>query len=580
MKKLITILLLFPLLLQAKTIYVAIDGDNGAAGTIAAPYLTISYAQDQLRAGDTLYVRGGTYAISYDVGIDGTYDGTAEDPICVFAYPDDHAAGNVPIWDASSKEPATGVWIRDASYWKFWGITVQRALQGENTTERPGWLISRCDHIYFEQCVSRWNEGQGYKSEQGTDRVYFINCDAYGCFNWYADYPSKPGGAAGGFVHIGPLNEPDTTQWGRAYYYGCRAWGNSDNGISAAYCIRVKVDRCWVFNLGWQLFDPEHPFDNGDGRGFPQGMASYPAPADQFVVTNSIAAYNKGPGFNINSNSFDYTGNFKIYNNVSAYSREYGFLGNYQTYCDPIIFRNNIAYGHNTKIAWNQGDAEFSMEPGMTYTSDHNSWDAAMGFTITDADFVSVDTAGMSGARQADGSLPDVDFMKLAEGSALIGAGVGVGLTYDAEGNYHNDPPDLGPYAYDATDPEPPFLPELSTSITSYNAKFAYISGTLIDDGTNGENVAEISATGFVWSTSANPTILSNIVTNGTRAEATFTGVIRNLSGGTTYHIRSYATNQTGTAYGEDVSFTTPEKSINTVGGKRVMHDGKIVIIK
>ena len=62
--------------------------------------------------------------------------------------------------------------------------------------------------------------------------------------------------------------------------------------------------------------------------------------------------------------------------------------------------------------------------------------------TVTDADFVSVDSTGLTSARQADGSLPDLDFLKLASTSDLINAGIDVGLPY--EGDY----PDIGAYEY------------------------------------------------------------------------------------------------------------------------------------
>lgn len=211
------------------------------------------------------------------------------------------------------------------------------------------------------------------------------------------------------------------------------------------------------------------------------------------------------------------------------------------------------------------------------YTHTNNTWDIPL--TITSADFVSLDSTGISGARQADGSLPDLGgFLKIKVGSSLIGAGIGVGVLYDAEGNYHNDPPDLGPYAYDGALPEPPFLPEISTTLTYYNSAKANVSGTLIDDGTNGENAAVISATGFVWSTTANPTLSNNIVPNPLRAEGTFTGVIQNLPKGTTFHVRSFATNQAGTSYGADIEFTTPAIGMIQSGGKKLYFNGKQII--
>jgi hypothetical protein len=66
-----------------------------------------------------------------------------------------------------------------------------------------------------------------------------------------------------------------------------------------------------------------------------------------------------------------------------------------------------------------------------------NSW---QGFTVSDADFVSVDTTGVTVARDSDGKLPPSTFLHLAPGSSLIDAGVNVGLPY------RSSAPDLGAF--------------------------------------------------------------------------------------------------------------------------------------
>ncbi len=64
---------------------------------------------------------------------------------------------------------------------------------------------------------------------------------------------------------------------------------------------------------------------------------------------------------------------------------------------------------------------------------------------------------------------------------------------------------------------------------------------------------------GFVWSEAANPTTADSKTTEGAvSATGTFTSTISVLKTGTVYHVRAYATNAGGTAYGEDQTFTTP----------------------
>jgi len=63
---------------------------------------------------------------------------------------------------------------------------------------------------------------------------------------------------------------------------------------------------------------------------------------------------------------------------------------------------------------------------------------------------------------------------------------------------------------------------------------------------------------GVVYSTSENPTIENNegMTSNGSGL-GEFTSVLDNLTAATTYYVRAYATNSEGTAYGEQISFST-----------------------
>jgi len=95
-------------------------------------------------------------------------------------------------------------------------------------------------------------------------------------------------------------------------------------------------------------------------------------------------------------------------------------------------------------------------------------------------------------------------------------------------------------------------IPELTTvAVTEVTLNAAVSGGTITSDGG-----ADISAKGVCWSTAANPTIADTKTTDGTGA-ANFTSNIVGLSEGTTYYVRAYATNEAGTAYGNELTFTT-----------------------
>ncbi len=66
----------------------------------------------------------------------------------------------------------------------------------------------------------------------------------------------------------------------------------------------------------------------------------------------------------------------------------------------------------------------------------------------------------------------------------------------------------------------------------------------------------ELSARGVCWSTSPNPTIGDNHTVDG-EGKGTFESDISGLTESTTYYVRAYATNEYGTGYGEEKSFTT-----------------------
>ena len=70
------------------------------------------------------------------------------------------------------------------------------------------------------------------------------------------------------------------------------------------------------------------------------------------------------------------------------------------------------------------------------------------------------------------------------------------------------------------------------------------------------DNGSPIIARGVCWSTNPNPTIADNHTVDGI-GTGSFTSVLTGLSVGVTYYVRAYATNSTGTGYGEQKSFST-----------------------
>ena len=96
-----------------------------------------------------------------------------------------------------------------------------------------------------------------------------------------------------------------------------------------------------------------------------------------------------------------------------------------------------------------------------------------------------------------------------------------------------------------------------TSAIASILSTYAVTGGNITSNGG-----AKVMEWGVCWSTSVNPTT-SSVVYNITGSEGgsgVFTATLTGLTVGTTYFIRAYATNSAGTAYGDQLSFTTLNK--------------------
>jgi hypothetical protein len=101
--------------------------------------------------------------------------------------------------------------------------------------------------------------------------------------------------------------------------------------------------------------------------------------------------------------------------------------------------------------------------------------------------------------------------------------------------------------------PIPPVV--ITTNVSDITLSTALAGGTVTDDGG-----AEVTDIGVCWSTSPNPTTISNKISLGTGV-GSFTISLTGLTPDTKYYVRAYATNNIGTAYGLEISFSTQEPS-------------------
>lgn len=95
-------------------------------------------------------------------------------------------------------------------------------------------------------------------------------------------------------------------------------------------------------------------------------------------------------------------------------------------------------------------------------------------------------------------------------------------------------------------------LPQLQTTqVTAITQTTAKSGGSFLPD-----SHSEVLSKGVCWSQEANPTLNNHFTEDGDGLDP-FESIITGLMPDNVYHVRAYATNSAGTAYGEDKSFTT-----------------------
>jgi hypothetical protein len=381
-------------------IYVAPDGSDSNPGTIEEPLGTIPAAVNIAQAGDTIYLRGGVYILEIPISI--SKDGTEESAYHLFAYQKER-----PILDFSSmfvNSSNRGINL-SGDYWYIKGIDIKGA--GDN-----GMHIRGSNNI-IEFCAFYENRDTGLQLGNGASDNKIINCDSY--FN------ADPGqGNADGFA-------PKLSVGTNNYFYGCRAWQNSDDGwdgyLREADNASTVVENSWCFANGY-LKDGSP--SSGNGNGYKMGGGDNGNSnnlAHNFTLINSLASDNRVKGFDQNNNR----GSMTLFN-CTAYR-------NGTNYSIPSIINSGETATVINCVALGSIGSLTSHVVQQT-----NSW--LDPFIVNEADFISIDTTGMRGPRQPDGRLPVVNFMHLAEGSDLINAGTDVGLPFAGSA------PDLGAFEF------------------------------------------------------------------------------------------------------------------------------------
>jgi hypothetical protein len=439
----------YSFVVSATTYYIAPNGSDSNSGDIIYPFATLNKAWTVIAAGDTVYLRGGTYLFNSQQVLTGK-SGTLENLIKVWAYPDETPKiTRTESWTkGTSGDPG-----KDRMGIYFSGNYVHwKGIEMIGFKQEDGYVWGALRSQDFNNCIFELlnihhNGGPVYFTGSCTGNL-ILNCD----FHHQQD-PLTPGEAS--YNNADGLNFENVPRYSSNTVRGCRAWNVSDDGFDFYnYDGYVLIENCWAWNNG--VDEDNTPVGSGDGNGFKLGNSVLTWPTDADItrtVRNCLAFNNSHWGFTDNGSKLD----MELFNNT-AYHNGYGYLTHgtppvWSPYCSGFHFDylgfsddEGIPYNIKNNISYDSYYCDAYL--GNITNVDHNSWtgdswpEYNSPSSVSDADFVSVDSTGVSGARQADGSLPDINYLHLISGSDLIDAGIDVGLPCNGSA------PDLGAFEF------------------------------------------------------------------------------------------------------------------------------------
>ncbi len=350
-------------------------------------------------SGDVIYVKEGVFTFSSTIKI--TQSGTSTNQIFILTHPNNSQR---PIFDfslMSENSSNRGIEL-SGNYWHIKGIKITKA--GDN-----GMWINGHNNL-VEYCEFSENSDTGLQISGGGSNNTILNCDSF--FNADSTLENADGFAS-------KLDAGDGNK-----FIGCRAWQNLDDGwdgyLKGTDNITTTYENCWAIKNGY-LKDGSKGV--GDGNGFKTGGSDDKTLKHNAIFKNCLAVGNVVDGFDHNSNR----GNVEIYNS-GAYNNGRNINFGSSNIANALTIKNTVSFSGDNNDSYNATNVDIT----------NNGWQN--GILTNTSDYISLDIDLLTSARQLDGSLPELDFMKLVEGSDLIDAGINIGLSFNGSA------PDIGPF--------------------------------------------------------------------------------------------------------------------------------------
>ncbi len=390
-------------------LYVSPNGTPEGKGTKDSP-LDIYTAVKYVKAGQTIILMEGTYALDTPVKIEHGIDGTKDSPIRMIADPE---AASRPVLDFQKK--VTGI-THGGDYWYFQGFDVTNSANGQKGFQVSG-HYNTLDQV---NAYNNGNTGIQLSRYAGSDprsewpsHNLILNCTSYN--NADAGYEDADGFAAK--LTCGEGNVFD----------GCVAYNNADDGwdlyakVETGSIGAVTIQNCVAYQNGYVMEDGKL-VKAGNGNGFKMGGESL---SGKHQLINSYAFFNKAKGFDSNScpdivvkNSTSYNNesyNVAFYTNNAA-NTDFAAEGIISFKDDTI--KSGLSTGENLKPKGTQDTAKYLGD--SNYYWDGTASKNASGKEVTADMFVSLTFQGVK--RNADGTIDLQGFLELKES---LGSGAG-----------------------------------------------------------------------------------------------------------------------------------------------------------
>lgn len=358
------------------TLFVATGGNDSNPGTIDLPLRTIQRAVDLITPGNTIYIRGGTYAPSTNIQI--LKNGTAGQPITVRPWSNERViidGENMPHTPAPSggsiPRPERGAIHIEGDYWRLIGLEIINGPYGIFGLDSS--------NNYYERITTRDNYETGFHLFLTSNNNQIINLDSFGNRDPRNDGESADGLAIKEGSGVGNVVR------------GARLWNNSDDGLDFwMFSSPILVEDSLAWGNGFNRWGI--PNFTGDGNGFKLGGNGV---SGDMTVRNSMTWDNAVSGFIDNNNP----GRHTIERCTAWANPGTGF----------DFDRSDSTLSGNLAVA---NGTQFSYGPNSS--GSNNSWDIGGSWSLQ-----STDPSVITGPRTSNGSIPSSNFLRPSNNAAV-----------------------------------------------------------------------------------------------------------------------------------------------------------------